>query len=210
MLKVIGVGFGRTGTSSTKLALEMLGIAPCHHMSALVDNQALSQRWYDVVFQGKRNWDELFAGFQATLDWPAAFYWQELAAFYPQAKLLLTLRDPEKWYDSMRQTVFPQMEKPLGEVGSAMWLRRSTSIKLIREDTFAGRGFHDKAYVIHQFEEHNAKVQATFGPDRLLVWQVQDGWEPLCRFLEIPAPDEPFPRSNSAVQFPEMFARDPL
>ncbi len=206
MLKLIGVGFGRTGTSSTRLALEMLGLAPCHHMSVLVGNQALSQKWYDVAFAGKRNWDEVFAGFQATLDWPAVSYWRELAAYYPEAKLLLTLRDPEKWYDSLVKTVLPQMEKPLGQAGSATWLRRSTSIKLIREGTFAGRGLIDKDYAIHCFETHNAEIQAAFGPDRLLVWQVQDGWEPLCHFLDVPVPGVPFPRANSAAEFSDMFA----
>ena len=208
MLRLIGVGFGRTGTTSTKLALETLGIAPCHHMSVLVGNQALSQKWYDVAFKGKRNWDDVFAGFQATLDWPAVSYWRELAAHYPQAKLLLTVRDPESWYASMVKTVLPQMEKPLGREGSAMWLRRLTSIKLIRDGTFAARGLYDKEYTIRCFEKHNAEVQEAFGNDRLLVWQVRDGWEPLCNFLGVPIPDKPFPRSNSTSQFPEMFASE--
>ena len=206
MLKLIGVGYGRTGTSSTKLALEMLGVAPCHHMSALVDNQALSQKWYDVAFNGKRDWDDVFDGYAATLDWPAVTYWRELAAYYPAAKLLLTHRDPEKWYDSMAQTVFPQMDKPLGPEGTPMWLRRQTSIKLIRDTTFAGRGLTDKAATIRRYEQHNAEVQTAFGSDRLLVWHVAAGWAPLCDFLGVPIPDQPFPRSNSAAEFPEMFA----
>ncbi|MEM7343773.1 MAG: sulfotransferase family protein [Chloroflexota bacterium] len=209
MLKVIGVGFGRTGTNSTRLALETVGFGPCHHMSHLIDNQQLSQQWYDVAFKGKRNWDEVFAGCQSTLDWPAVSYWRELAAYYPQAKLLLTVRDPEKWYESMTKTVFPQMEKPLGEEGSAMWLRRSTAIKLIREEAFAGQGLTHRSETIRRFEQHNAEVQAAFGPDRLLVWQVQEGWEPFCNFLEVPIPDIPFPRSNSTAEFPGMFANEP-
>ena len=208
MLKVIGVGFGRTGTTSTKLALEVLGISPCHHMSALINNQALSQKWYDVTFNGKRNWDDVFDGYQATLDWPATTYWRELADYYPQAKLLLTVRDPESWYKSMVKTVLPVMERPLGEEGSATWLRRSTSIKLIRNDTFRGRGLSDPEETMRIFEQHNADVEAAFAPDRLLVWRVQDGWNPLCDFLEVPVPEIPFPRSNSAAQFPDMLASE--
>lgn len=206
MLKVIGVGYGRTGTSSTKLALDILGISPCHHMSDLIDNRALSQKWYDVTFNGARDWDNLFTGYQATLDWPSTSFWRELADYYPQAKLLLTVRDPESWYKSMVKTVLPVMERPLGEQGSATWLRRSTSIKLIRNDTFDGRGLIDQEATIQRFKQHNAEVQAAFGADRLLVWRVQDGWEPLCDFLEVAVPEVPFPHSNSASQFPEMLA----
>ncbi|MEM8857647.1 MAG: sulfotransferase family protein [Chloroflexota bacterium] len=208
MLNLIGVGFGRTGTSSTKLALEILGISPCHHMRALIDNQPLSQKWYDVTFNGKRNWDDVFAGYQATLDWPAVTYWRELADYYPNAKLLLTMRDPDSWYDSMVKTVLPVMDRPLDEKGSSAWLRRSTSIKLIKNDTFDGLGLTNREATIKRFNAHNAEVQAAFGPDRLLVWRVQEGWKPLCDFLEKPVPNVPFPRSNSSAQFQDSMGTE--
>lgn len=208
MLKVIGVGFGRTGTSSAKKALELLGFSPCHHMSELIDNQALSKKWHDVVFKQNRDWDDVFAGYNATLDWPAMEYWRELADYYPKAKLLLTIRDSNKWYESMVQTIFPQMNKELGEEGSAMWLRRTACIELIRDSRFKGKGLSDKAHTLDIFEKHNAEVKASFKSDRLLVWHVKDGWEPLCNFLEVAIPTSPFPQSNSTHEFPQMFASE--
>ncbi|MEM7111913.1 MAG: sulfotransferase family protein [Chloroflexota bacterium] len=206
MLKLIGVGFGRTGTTSTKLALDILGLSPCHHMSALIDDPSLSQKWYDVTFNGYRDWDDLFAGYQATLDWPAVTYWRELADHYPHAKLLLTVRDPESWYKSMVKTVLPVMERPLAEEGAAR-LRRLTSRKVIRDDTFNGVGLTDPEATMRRFEQHNDEVKAAFGSDRLLVWRVQDGWAPLCDFLDLSVPDVPFPRSNSASQFTDVLGR---
>ncbi len=204
MLKVIGVGYGRTGTTSLKHALGLLGHSPCHHMSELIDNEALSQKWYDVTFNDNREWNKVFEGYQATLDWPSTSYWRELADYYPQAKLILTVRDSESWYKSMVKTVLPVMENPLGEKGSATWLRRMTSIKLIRNDTFNGMGLTDSKATIQRFEQHNKEVMATFGSERLLVFQAQDGWGPLCNFLGVPVPDVPFPHSNSASQFPQQ------
>lgn len=208
-LKLIGVGFGRTGTSSTKLALEQLGIAPCHHMSDLVKSHTLSEKWYNVAFKQDRNWDKVFEGYEATIDWPSVSYWRELADYYPEAKLLLTVRDSEKWYDSMVKTVLPTMENPLGEEGSAVWFRRSTSIKLIKNDTFNGVGLTDREATIRRFMEHNAEVQAAFPSSRLLTWQVGDGWEPLGNFLDVPVPDTPFPHANTKADFSQMFKSDP-
>lgn len=176
-------------------------------MSALIDDTSLTQKWYDVVFNDYRDWGDVFASYQATLDWPAVAYWRELAEYFPQAKLLLTVRDSESWYKSMAKTVLPVMERPLAEVGAAR-LRRLASRKVIRDDTFNGVGLTDPVATMQRFEQHNAEVQAAFGSDRLLVWRVQDGWEPLCDFLKLPVPDIPFPRSNSAAQFPDMLGKE--
>ena len=161
-------------------------------MSALINDPSRSQKWYDVTFNGYHDWDDVFAGYQATLDWPAVTYWRELATYYSQAKLLLTVRDSESWYKSMVKTVLPVMERPVADAGPAR-LRRLTSRRLIRDDTFNGVGLTDPAATMRRFEQHNAEVEAAFGADRLLVWRVQDGWEPLCDFLELPVPDVPFP-----------------
>lgn len=206
MLKVLGVGLGRTGTRSTRQALEHLGLGQCHHMSALIGNQKLAQKWYDAVFHNKTNWDYIFDGYQASVDWPAVSYWRELADHYPNAKVLLNTRDSESWYASMSKTVFKQLETPLGEEGSDLWLRRTITNKLIREDLFSGRGASDKAHAISVFEKHNAEIQASFDSDRLLVWEVSEGWEPLCEFLDLPVPNKSFPHLNSTANFSKMLA----
>ena len=172
-----------------------------------MDNQELSQKWHDVVFSKKRDWDDVFSGYKATLDWPAMEYWRELADYYPKAKLLLTIRDAETWYESMAQTIFPQMNKPLGEKGSAMWLRRTACIELIRDGRFKGQGLN-KGHTLDIFKKHNIEVKASFDSERLLVWQVKDGWKPLCDFLNVAVPDTPFPQSNAAKEFPQMFTSE--
>ncbi|MEM7111911.1 MAG: sulfotransferase family protein [Chloroflexota bacterium] len=200
MLKLIGVGFGRTGTTSLKAALDILGMTPCHHMIELFNNEPLIQKWYDVAFNGYRDWDTVFEGYQATVDWPSTTYWRELADYYPQAKLLLTVRDTENWYKSMTKTLLPVMHRPIEETGSGR-LHSLMARKLILNDTFNGAALSDPEATMGVFEQHNADVEAAFGADRLLVWRVKDGWKPLCDFLELPVPDSPFPRLNTTSQF---------
>ena len=110
-VKVIGAGLGRTATFSLKFALEHLGFGPCYHMAEVF---AGSRRnvplWLDVM-RGKPDWDAVFAGFQSTTDYPACTYWRELSAFYPDAKVILTVRDADSWFDSVSETIFsPKMQ----------------------------------------------------------------------------------------------------
>jgi hypothetical protein len=196
-LSVIGAGFGRTGTESMKLALEMLGLGPCHHMKEVIANPDQLRIWRSIAKGDEPNWEQAFAGYRSTVDWPSAYFWRELSDYYPGAKVLLTLRSPESWYASMEKTIF----KTLSESTD----RESIGIRLIAERVFGGR-IGDRAHAIAAYEKNTTEVRAAFGDDRLLVYNIGDGWEPLCRFLDQPMPETPYPRANSAEAFNQFFA----
>ncbi len=193
-LAVIGAGFGRTGTESMKLALERLGLGPCYHMTEVLPNPDRVAEWRQTSAGVLPDWDVTFAGFGATVDWPAAFFWRELAAFYPNAKILLTVRDADSWYDSMDKTIFRVLRESDDPA--------SIGEKLIAEGVFGGR--FDRDHAIKVFNANTAAVQAAFSSDRLLTFTIGDGWEPLCRFLDQPVRDEPFPHSNRPGEFDKM------
>ncbi len=197
-LSVIGAGFGRTGTESMKLALDTLGLGPCHHMKEVLGNPQQIALWRSVAQGGKADWEEIFAGYNAAVDWPAAYYWRELSAYYPDAKVLLTVRSPESWYASMANTILKVLETSTDP--------QSLGLKLIGEGVFGGRA-HDPAHAMAVFERNTAEVQAAFTEERLLTHHLGDGWEPLCRFLGQPVPETPFPRSNSTEDFKAMQSR---
>ncbi len=191
-LSVIGAGFGRTGTESMKLALEALGLGPCHHMKEVLAKPAQIALWRAAARGRMPDWDEAFAGYRSAVDWPAAFFWRELSAYYGGAKILLTVRGAEGWYASMAKTIFHTLETSTDAA--------SIGMKLIGERVFGGR-YGDRYHAIAVYEKNTAEVQAALGPDRLLTYNLGDGWEPLCRFLEKPVPDIPYPRTNSAEEF---------
>ncbi len=201
-LAVIGAGFGRTGTMSLKLALEQLGFDPCFHMAEFFwreDGETLKEKWAQAVCgAGAPDWDDLFDGYRATVDWPSTAYWRELADHFPDAKVILTVRDAERWYASTQETIFkPDPDKPLAE-RTDNWGRMV--YKVINQDTFGcDTAGHD--HCIDIYNRHNATVQATIPPERLLVYRVGEGWEPLGAFLEVPVPDTPFPRENTTEAF---------
>lgn len=197
-LSVIGAGFGRTGTESMKLALEMLGLGPCHHMKEVIADPEQVRIWRTIGRGGAPNWEEAFAGYGCAVDWPSAYFWRELSAYYPDAKVLLTLRSPDSWYASMEKTIF----KSLAESSD----RESVGVKLIAERVFDGR-LDEREHAISIYENNTAEVQAAFGENRLLTYNIGDGWEPLCRFLDKPVPDAPYPRTNSTEDFNAMMAR---
>src|SRR3954452_7833833 len=99
-LKVIGAGFGRTGTLSLKIALEQLGFGPCYHMLEVIANPPFAEYWAQAAEGRMPDWDEVFRGYVSAVDWPSADYWSALAAHYPQGKVILTVRDPESWFRS--------------------------------------------------------------------------------------------------------------
>ena len=198
-LKVVGAGFGRTGTLSLKSALERLGFGPCYHMMEVFSRPEHVAIWHRLAFEHQMDWDEIFRGFQATVDWPAARWWREIAAHFPDAKVLLSVRDPEAWYKSMSETIYQPMKSPAPE-GAPELARLQTEMvrKAILGETFDNR-FEDKAHAIEVFKRHNQAVRDAIAPARLLVFDVREGWAPLCRFLEVPIPDEPFPRLNDTA-----------
>lgn len=199
MLKVIGAGFGRTGTHSMKKALEMLGLGPCHHMAEVMSNPDQLATWRAIAAGETPDWNGVFTGYRSAIDWPSAHYWRELAAAFPDAKVLLTIRSPESWYKSFSSTIL----QGIGPETSP----ESFGHRIIRNKIFDGRP-EDRDIAIAAFNRNTQEVRAAIPASRLLVFEVGDGWEPLCRFLGIPAPPQPFPSSNSTEEFRAHFKMD--
>jgi hypothetical protein len=198
-LKVVGAGFGRTGPLSLKHALEKIGYGPCYHMMEVFPRPDHVAMWHRLAFTESMDWDLLFRDFTATVDWPAARWWREIAAHYADAKVLLSVRDEEGWYKSMIDTIYQPMKWPVPDgVPEIVRLQNEMARRAILGDTFDNR-FEDKAHAIEVFRRHNQEVRDTIDPGRLLVFDVREGWAPLCRFLEVPIPDEPFPRLNDTA-----------
>ena len=206
-LKVVGAGFGRTGTLSLKNALEKIGFGPCYHMMDVFPRPDHVAMWHQLAFGNPIDWDLMFRDFRATVDWPSARWWREIAAHFADAKVLLSLRDPEAWYKSMRETIYQPMKHPApAHVPELVRMQNEMVRKAILAETFDNR-FEDKAHTIEVFNRHNQEVRDTIEPERLLVFDVREGWEPLCRFLEVPVPREPFPRLNDTASTQAMIKR---
>ena len=201
-LEIIGAGFGRTGTLSMKAALEQLGYGTCHHMFEVMSNDEQLDTWHRISQGEAPDWDKVFEGFGASVDFPSAGYWREIAAHYPDAKIVLTSRDFDGWYASASETIWAFSEVISG------WMMMIPKVRKIREMVYAAiwdRIFHgkfaDKAAARQVFEQHEADVEQAFGPDRLLVFHPKQGWEPLCAFLGKPVPDSDFPNLNDRDEF---------
>ena len=201
-LKVIGAGFGRTGTKSLKTALEELGIGKCYHMVEVVKNPSHLKYWADIMEGGKADWDALFRGYQATMDWPVAAYYKDLMTFYPESKVILTVRDPEGWHRSVMNTIYqagrgffgqfsriiPSVHQFLNAMEKAIW-----------QGIFHNR-LEDKAHAIEVFKNHIEEVKRVVPRERLLIFEARHGWEPLCAFLNVPVPvDKPYPHKNKGT-----------
>lgn len=210
-LRVIGAGFGRTGTASLKEALEALGFGKCYHMIELFQRPADARVWRAAYHGQPVDWDALFAGYQATVDWPGCTFYRELMERYPDAKVVLTVRDPEQWHASAMNTIYGAPRAfPLPLLRPLIpWMR---DIFRMQDDLFWNGAFHgrfaDKQYAIEVFNRHNAEVKRVVPPERLLVYEVKAGWAPLCRFLDVPVPvDRPFPHVNDGAEFRERIMR---
>lgn len=192
-MEVIGVGMGRTGTLSLKHALERLGFGPCYHMVEIQREPERGTAWLDAVHGKPVNWGEIFRGYRATVDFPGRSFWRELTAYYPRAKVLLTVRDPERWYESAMATIYHPANSPEpGPIDRAWRLR-------FRHDF--GCAPQDAERVMAGFRAHTEAVRQAIPPDRLLTYEVGQGWEPLCDFLGVAVPDEPFPRLNDRASY---------
>jgi len=201
-LSVIGAGYGRTGTLSLKYALEMLGYNKCHHMLEVINNPGEDQQWLAAARGETVDWDALFAGYQAAVDWPTCHFYRQLAEHYPAAKVILTVRDPRSWFDSMSNTTLRVIRQGMasGRIGP----NGNLGTELVVKAAFAGN-IDDPEHAVAAFNRHTAEVQTHIDPNRLLVYEVQQGWEPLCEFLGQPVPDDPFPRVNSREEFDSIF-----
>ena len=188
-LRVVGAGLGRTGTLSLKVALERLLGAPCYHMIEVFGHPEHVPMWLAAARGTMPDWHAMLAGYRATVDWPAAAFWPELSAAFPDAIVLLSVRDPQSWWHSASETIFDRGTIPPG-----------TEWRAMVDALFANRftsAIDDQAAAIAAFERHNARVRATVPAHRLVEWRATDGWAPLCTALGVPVPDEPFPRSNT-------------
>lgn len=202
-IRIIGAGFGRTGTASLQHALELLGYTKCYHMREIRRRVEDTKVWHAAMDGGPMDWDTLFAGYQAAVDWPACTFYQELMQHYPEAKVILTLRDPDTWHASAMQTIYALQSLPLSEMGAFAPIAPvllPMQDHVVWEGTFHGR-FADKQYAIDVLQRHNEEVRRVVPSERLLVYEVGQGWEPLCTFLDVPMPAEPFPTLNSSAEF---------
>ena len=195
-LKIIGAGVGRTGTYSLKLALNKLDLGPCHHMEEVLHNMAVQVPLWVSAAKGQPNWKAIYTGYRSAVDWPTAAFFRELNAAYPEAKFILTHRDPESWAASFSETIYKLLAER-SELPEEMqaWIAMGSQI-------IENTGFPDglnKEELASAFVAHNEAVKAT--KDRLLIYQVKEGWEPLCAFLDTLIPQEDFPRTNDRTEF---------
>lgn len=198
-LSVIGAGLGRTGTASLKVALEMLGLGRCHHMSEVFGSSEQIDLWVKAA-NGAPDWPAIFKGYGAAVDFPTSAFWRELSQYYPDAKIILSLRDPEKWYESTQETILsPAMSAGFEHMPFA------PVVKNVVHRFFDGE-IHDHDHLIAKFKRHNEDVIRSIPKERLLVFEAKDGWAPLCKFLGKPVPSEAYPRVNSKEEMKPMMA----
>jgi hypothetical protein len=210
-MKVIGAGLPRTATLTQKISLEMLGFGPCYHMVNVLSDLSLVPQWQSA-FDGNADWDKIFGDSQATVDWPGSFFWRELIDYYPDAKVLLSVRPGEAWANSMKNTIWGVFYDDVVmrylsdaracvdpgwrdyiEMMKAMWQKSG----LLGEMT----GVFDPAILAAAFDRYCDDVRATVPAGRLLEWKPADGWEPLCEFLDVPVPQAPIPHVNDSAMF---------
>lgn len=197
-LKVIGAGFGRTGTMSLKLALEQLGFDKCYHMMEVTPEHR--EPWVRAHRGEAIDWDALLEGFQASVDWPSSNLWREQLAHWPDAKVILSLRDPESWYASIMNTIYPMSTAMALEGDGDAKAFGGFAVEVVWNHVFDGR-LDDKSFVIDVFNKHNEAVKAELAPDQLLVFEAKEGWEPLCRFLGRDIPETEYHRVNTTEDF---------
>jgi hypothetical protein len=198
---VIGAGLGRTGTHSLKLALERLFGAPCYHMLEVLQQPAHIAIWQNAAAGETPRWREVFTRYRATVDWPAAAFWKELSDEYPDALVLLSVREVDDWWASADRTIFAvsRREPPRDPVFSA---QREMATTILNE-RFT-HGWSDERIAKQAYLRHNDEVRRKIARDRLLEWQPGDGWEPICARLGLAVPSEAFPHVNTTEEFRAM------
>jgi len=195
-LRIVGAGLGRTGTTSLKAALERLLGGPCHHMMELFAHPEQIPAWHAAARGEMPDWKTLFASYRATVDWPSAAFWPEISAAFPNAVILLSVRDPESWWKSASSTIF----QAIPQAPSVAW--RDMVLDLMRA-RFTDR-LDDRDACLAAYERWYADARARIPKDRLLEWRAKDGWAPICERLGVAVPDEPFPHANKTEDFQAM------
>jgi hypothetical protein len=209
-IKVIGAGLPRTGTLTQKLALEQLGFAPCYHWVNVIADLDQVDVW-NRALDGEGPWEEVFGGFQSTVDWPGGYFYRELAEAYPDAKVLLSVRDPERWEPSFRETIVDMrygesMMRLLASARAEIDPRWRRYLELVDRMFYGPQGtfaedWREPRQLIDQMIRHTEQVKAAIPAERLLVWEVGEGWGPLCEFLGVEVPAEPLPHENDRETF---------
>jgi hypothetical protein len=199
-LKVIGAGMGRTGTASLKVALEALENGRCYHMSEVLKNPECTEDWINAA-EGNADWDKIFREYTATVDNPGCNYWKELADYYPEAKVVLTVRDANKWFDSTNETIH--------SVEFASFIKNSPFGEMVQKTIWnlMDNCMQDRKHMVDFFTKRTSEIVNSIAADRLLVYHVSEGWEPLCKFLDTPVPEMEFPRINSRSETKEMLSQ---
>jgi len=201
-LKVIGAGLGRTGTRSLASAFEKLNFGPCYTVNTVKKNPSHVAIWNDAISGKTIDWQSLYKGYGSAVDWPTVSFLPQVLQAYPEVKVVLTLRDPKEWYESAKATIFEALElsqynpNPPGRNRPAVELTR----RLVLEMMFQGQ-YKDEARAIEIFNQHNHQVKKIVPADRLLTYRVTEGWLPVCGFLGVAVPNEPFPKSNDRAAF---------
>ncbi|WP_341720570.1 sulfotransferase [Micromonospora sp. FIMYZ51] len=215
-MEVIGVGFGRTGTASLKQALDILGYGPTYHTREILKDPGRLAGWRRAVDGEPVDWNAIFDGYRSTVDWPAAAFWRELVDRYPEAKIILTVRDPVQWHRSCMRTIF--MAYRQGRVSRTMVAlmqiplrladRRLAAFNPIFDGVFRrhfGDGpIHDEKYAVEVFEKHVRDVIDTVPAEKLLVYRPAEGWPTLCKFLGVGVPIVAFPHDNDQQAFQQQ------
>ena len=197
-ISVIGTGVGRTGTYSLKLAINQLGLGPCHHMDEVLHKMPVQVPLWVAAVSGEPDWTKIFDGYQSAVDWPTACFFRELVQQFPSAKFVLTQRDPEKWADSFSATIYKLLAgRDQAPPEMRDWLERANNV-IARTGFPAGL---EREGLIESFIAHNDAVKEAIPASQLLLFEVKQGWEPLCDFLGVPVPAEAFPRTNHREEF---------
>lgn len=214
-IKIIGAGFPRTGTSTLKECLQILGYTKTYHMKELLVNPDDLHFWTTLKETGTTDWDNLYDGFAATVDFPGYPWYKQHMKQYPDAKVILTVRPFAKWYTSVNSTIKNAGPQTVSQKIMAMAKLAVSSrfrkvikcVKFAKQTIFAQElqgKFEDKVAAEKIFDQHIADVKAYVPADKLLVWDVSEGWGPLCKFLNLAIPNEPFPHANKKENFKEM------
>lgn len=200
-LQIIGSGFGRTGTRSLKEALEVLGYGPCHHMEEIFENPPQVAHWQAIAAGQKVDWEAVFAGYVSQIDWPGAHVWRETAAAFPQAKVIHSVRPDDAWWRSFNKTIGKVMSLR-GKLPLPPHIAEMTEVVdvIIGQGTFGGKWMEREA-ALAAYHRREAEVRAAIPAERLLVFDVAQGWAPLCGSLGRPVPATPFPNRNQLDQF---------
>jgi len=194
-LKVIGVGMGRTGTLSLKRALERVGLGPGYHLTDLIATPQHWPLWQQAIDGRLDRIDSILGDYGSVVDAPGWYFFREWACQNPDARFILTVRDSAAWFASTQATVCSdQVGRMLASVPQALFdIIHAIALRS------AGPKMHDRDYMVGWFEGHIVEVQRTIAPEKLLVCEISEGWAPLCGFLGVPVPDEPFPHANRRI-----------